>query len=157
MSVDFGQIKKYCNGLSFFVMTNPDLYKDTLRPFSSVDFGILNSGPPPSLNQSINQIINQKVGRSTMVSVNVALWVLGGVSGLYCLISDGVRLFKEDSYNVYKCQDKSSPDDRKIYFLVVCSFQVVVPLCLVTLLSAFLIRAIQRNASNDLLKVGALS
>ena len=94
----------------------------------------------------------RKFGRTAMASINIGMWMLGGVFGLYCLISDGVRLFKEDSVSVYVCRDKSSLEDRKIYYLVTCSFQVIIPLFIVTILCVLLIHGIHQNATNTLLK-----
>ena len=92
----------------------------------------------------------RKFGRKSMLLVNVGIWILGGVLGLYCLVSDGVQLFKEDY--IYVCRDRSSETQRKIYFLVTCTFQVIIPLFIVVTLSSVIVCAIQRNATNTLLK-----
>ena len=70
-----------------------------------------------------------KLTRTSVILINCGIWALGSLSGLYCLFSDGVRLFEENS--VLVCRDKSPQRSRMLHYLFTCLFQVVIPLFVV--------------------------
>ena len=58
----------------------------------------------------------------SVVLINCTIWMLGSVSGLYCFVATGVRLYNENG--VFVCRDNSSEERRKMHYVFTCLFQV---------------------------------
>lgn len=88
----------------------------------------------------------------TLVLINVVVWFVGGTFGIVYLTDDWIALHKKENSNTYSCASFASSFDRRIHFLVTCSFQVIIPFIIIATVSIMIITLLKTNAKNTLLK-----